>query len=77
MPRGNSLWKKMKFWGNQHRPMSEAEVSVRPRNEGKSPPSASRRKIQEILDVSDSGGHSRVIIEKITQATQDYDAEMF
>lgn len=42
--------------------MSEAEVSVRPRNEAKSPPSASRRKFREIPDISDNVGHKNIVI---------------
>lgn len=64
MPRGNSLWKEMKFWGNQHSPMSEAEVSVWPRIEAKSPLSASRIKIREIPDISENFGHSSIIKEE-------------
>lgn len=44
--------------------MSEAEVSVRLRNEAKSPPSASKRKIREIPDISDYVGHNSVIKEQ-------------
>lgn len=57
--------------------MSAPVVSVRPRNESKSPPSNSRRKIQEIPNISDNVGHNSVITENITQKTQDYEAEMF
>lgn len=62
MPKGNRLWKKRKFRGNQHRPMFEGEVLARPSNEAKTPPSASRRKIGEIPDISDNVGHNNVIV---------------
>lgn len=39
--------------------MSEAQVSVGPRNEANSPPSASRRKIREIPDISDNVGQKQ------------------
>lgn len=56
MPRGISLWKKRKFCDQHYRPMSESEVSVRPRDEAKSPSAAPRRKIREIPDISDNVG---------------------